>query len=376
MLLVEECDRCVSIAYQQRDVVVLFVEAVSTVRDIVVATAAHLGMADDTAASALCLCVADDGLELYEHAVFSECPEVRAARPLELRRRPADAFRACVVVQPPAPASAQVWRGFLRGSMTASEAVLLCCVHTSPEAMHVFNPLRGAWLIGSMRLDQQGVMLPATATQSLVMLEIRRRPTAVSHVAVLSEPLRAWNVAGTAHGAAKVISVVGWPSTRGRQVVEACRPGAAAAGAECSLVSSTSMQFINQDEPIEDDAGVSLLVKGQAEDQEAILEAAALAFGSTNHYELLPGEIACHKLQNVTHWVPQVGKVLGTLILTTFRIIFVPHDRSTYSDAVSNMTSIPLRLIYKVSLFFDISIYFSYLLLLFLDVSYRIWRCS
>lgn len=98
-------------------------------------------------------------------------------------------------------------------------------------------------------------------------------------------------------------------------------------------------------------AGAHLVARGNPQERQAVMEAAAAAFGSAaGESELLAGEHVVHKIQNVIHWAPHTGqRVIGTLLLTDFRLLFVAHDRSTYGDRLERCVSVPLRLILRSS---------------------------
>eukprot|EP01119_Soliformovum_irregulare_P018406 TRINITY_DN5632_c0_g1_i1.p1 TRINITY_DN5632_c0_g1~~TRINITY_DN5632_c0_g1_i1.p1 ORF type:complete len:988 (-),score=239.78 TRINITY_DN5632_c0_g1_i1:39-2960(-) len=119
-------------------------------------------------------------------------------------------------------------------------------------------------------------------------------------------------------------------------------------------------QWLNPDFPI---SAYQLKESGFVEFREddqytALMKAAAETFTlSLTPDSLVEGEIILKKKDHVTHLISKVGKSLGTVFLTNYRVIFIPHDKSSYDDAANaEETSIPLSLIDEVSEYGQIGI--------------------
>jgi hypothetical protein len=336
-LLLGEGDCCCEVRFGETVVNAVFSRTATVARDLVEALCTHLS---SVSPDGCVLCVVDAagdeerGTELDDSAVLGE--STTGGQLLVLRKRAADSFRVCVF----GPAKGSVFRGWLRWGMTPGEVALLVAPSRHDCALFCGCSV----LQASLRLDQQPALSAEMRTAGPMPILLELRPARAAErpmVAIVGAPLRAVVLTGSAEP--RCVGVAASPDATGHVVAAAAHPREE----ELSLVGKSGL--INLDEPLSIDAGVALQIKGAHEEQRAVMEAAAAAFGAAKHFNLLRGEEVVHKIANVTHWVPHIGKVLGTLLLTPFRLVFVAHDRSTYSDAVDSRASMPIRAIYRVS---------------------------
>ena len=328
---VRGCDRSLEVRYEG-DVYIFPSTDTTFFKDIVSLFCFELSLGSADAYGIF----SEDGTYIDDHCVVSQLQSVKEGQLLFLRKKPIESFLTIVSVR--VGEKETFWKGYLRCSMFVSEILLLLDDRSSiPQHAGVFDPVQKIWLSHTLRLDQQGF----SRRTALCFLEVRLRPSVPSVVAILRTPLRCWTVSGSK----ETLSVVGDQSATAAQVLAAAREDVT----ELSLYSSKTGQPLDPNAAIDDGDGCILLVKGPNEDSQSIMEAAAAAFGHTSHFDLLEGETINHKIHNVLHFVPSVGKVVGILLLTPFRLLFVANDRSTYSGVTESRSSIPLKNIYKMA---------------------------
>lgn len=233
---------------------------------------------------------------------------------LVLRKRASNAFRGCVL-----NSDGLCWRGWLSWQMRPVEILSLC---GCDRGMALALSSSGQSLEPDVPLEQQLAADMQSRHVGDVLLLIARSEKPVC-AAALSAPLRGWILMG--QDARKQVMLAAVSDATGHDLLRAMRPDGGAE--EWSLLQAGTP--VNLDERLQwtDDR---LQIRGAQEEQQAVMQAAAAAFAEAAQYNLLRGETVVHKIQNVFHWVRRVGKVLGTLLLTRYRIVFVAHDRSTF----------------------------------------------
>jgi hypothetical protein len=280
-------------------VTVLFCREGTVVRQVMEVACLHLGLGGT------------DEYVLLNETVEQDLDDfVLPAAVLVLQKRDLQSVRACVV------GKGICWRGWLAWTMRPCDVFARCGLGLN----EMLCSTSGAFLDAELCLEQHDELRKQVSVASDVLVLMVR--SSFESVVAVSPPICGWLLR---EGEGKRTVVVSTEGATGKELLGATVPGSK----DWSLLQKGNI--LNLEEPVQQDEPGShqLQMKGPHEDHQALMQAAAAAFAESNQFSLLRGEVVLHKIYNVTHWVRQVGRVLGTLLLTHFRILFAAHDRST-----------------------------------------------